>query len=100
MYCFQKSNGQSYQSSYQSQKSVRTQMKRQSTYSVSNGAQMSVSKTGFIRPPFAQSQTEGKMGTIKIPSISKLEYSSAYVFLVFYSVLIRKTLYGCEAWWW
>lgn len=73
--CFQKTNGQSYKSSYQSQKSMRTQVKRQSTHSVSNGTQMSVTKTGFIRPPSAQSLTDGKMGTIKIPS--KLEQSSA-----------------------
>lgn len=86
--CFQKTNGQSYQSSYQSQKSMRTQVKRQSTYSVSNSAQMSVSNTGFIQPPSAQSQLDGKMGTIKIPS--KLEHSSAYVLLVFYS--LNKTL--------
>lgn len=70
-----KTNGQSYKSSYQSQKSMRTQVKRQSTHSVSNGTQMSVSKTGFIRPPSAQSLTDGKMGSIKIPS--KLEQSSA-----------------------
>lgn len=72
---FQKSNKKSYQSSFQSQKSMRTQVKRESSHFVSNGTQMSVSKTGFIRPPSAQSQTDGKMGTIKIPS--KLEQSSA-----------------------
>lgn len=73
--CFQKTNGQSYQSSYKSQKSMHTQVHRQSTHSVSNGTHLSVSKTGFIRPPSAQSLTDGKMGTIKIPS--KLEQSSA-----------------------
>lgn len=69
-----KTNGQSYQSSFQSQKSMRTQVKRQSTYSVSNTNQMSVSKTGFVCPPSVQSQTDGKMGTIKISS--KPEQSS------------------------
>lgn len=85
---FQRAKGQT----FQSQKSIQTQVNRHSTYSVTNGTQMTTSQTRFIQPGSALSQTDGKMGTIKA---SKLEQSSAYVHLVFFVIFsqaIRETL--------
>lgn len=72
---FQRAKGQA----VQSQKSFQTQVNRHSTYSMTNGNQMTTSQTRFIWPGSALAQTDGKMGTIKA---SKLEHSSAYVHLV------------------
>ncbi|XP_023280963.1 plakophilin-1 [Seriola lalandi dorsalis] len=52
--------------SFHSQHAVQTRVNRNSTYSLTNGTQMTNSQTRIVRPPSAQSHTEGKMGTIKI----------------------------------
>lgn len=51
---------------YQSQNTLQTRVHRNSTYSMVNGSQMTSSQTRMMRPPSAQSHTEGKMGTIKL----------------------------------
>ncbi|XP_044065672.1 plakophilin-1 [Siniperca chuatsi] len=58
----------------QSQHSLQTRVNRHSTYSMTNGTQMTNSQTRIVRPPSAQSHIEDRMGTIKI---SKLEQQSA-----------------------
>ncbi|XP_068606133.1 plakophilin-1 [Brachionichthys hirsutus] len=50
---------------FQSHRSSQTRVNRQSTYSMTDGAQVSNGQTRLIQQPFAQSQTEGKMGTFK-----------------------------------
>lgn len=90
---FQRAKGQA----LQSQKSLQTQVNRHSTYSVTNGTQMTTSQTRFFQPDSAlKSQTDGKMGTMKA---SKLEQSSAYVHLVFFVFFpgkgYRGKLYSC-----
>ncbi|XP_071332427.1 plakophilin-1 [Trachinotus anak] len=49
----------------QSQHTIQTRLNRHSTYSMTNGTQMTNSQTRILQSPSAQSQTEGKMGTIK-----------------------------------
>lgn len=58
----------------QSQQSLQSRVNRHSVYSMTNGSVMTNSQTRIIRPPSAQSQTDGRMGTIKI---SKSEHQSA-----------------------
>ncbi|XP_045913291.1 plakophilin-1 isoform X1 [Micropterus dolomieu] len=58
----------------QSQHSLQARVNRQSTYSITNGTQMTSSQTRIVQPPSALSQTDGKMGTMKT---SKLEQQSA-----------------------
>lgn len=58
----------------QSQQSLQSRVNRHSVYSMTNGSQMTNSQTRFIQPPSIQSQTDGRMGTIKI---SKSEQQSA-----------------------
>uniref|UniRef100_A0A4W6EQ49 Uncharacterized protein n=1 Tax=Lates calcarifer TaxID=8187 RepID=A0A4W6EQ49_LATCA len=53
----------------QSQHTVQTRVNRHSTYSMTNGSQLTNSQTRMVRPPSAQSHTEGKMGTIKTSKI-------------------------------
>ncbi|KAM9351106.1 plakophilin-1 [Symphorus nematophorus] len=53
----------------QTVQSQQTRTNRLSTYSVTNGSQMTSSQTRIVRPPSAISQTDGRMGTIKIANI-------------------------------
>ncbi|KAL7398955.1 hypothetical protein ABVT39_017589 [Epinephelus coioides] len=58
----------------QSQPSLRTRVNRHSTYSMTNGNQMTSSQQRIVSLPSVHSHTEGKMGTIKM---SKIEQQSA-----------------------
>ncbi|XP_051282173.1 plakophilin-1 [Dicentrarchus labrax] len=59
----------------QNQHSFQTRVNRHSSYSINNGSQMTSSQTRIIRPPSAQSHTDGRMGTIKMSN--KIEQQSA-----------------------
>ncbi|XP_065817084.1 plakophilin-1 isoform X2 [Labrus bergylta] len=49
----------------QNQQTLQTRVNRHSTYSIPNGISLTNSQTRMVRPISAQSQTEGKMGTLK-----------------------------------
>ncbi|XP_074538302.1 plakophilin-1 [Halichoeres trimaculatus] len=51
---------------------VSSGVKRHSTYSMTNGTVMTNSQTQIVRPVSAQSQTEGKMGTLKPTKLGQM----------------------------
>uniref|UniRef100_A0A8C9YSA4 Plakophilin 1 n=1 Tax=Sander lucioperca TaxID=283035 RepID=A0A8C9YSA4_SANLU len=55
----------------QGQQSLQSRINRNSTYSMTNGTQMTNSQTRIVRPPSAQYRIEGKMGTIKTSNIEQ-----------------------------
>ncbi|XP_034552571.1 plakophilin-1 [Notolabrus celidotus] len=55
-----------------SQQILQTNANRQSTYSMTNGTVMSSSQSRIVRPPSAQAQTEGKMGTLKATKLGQM----------------------------
>ncbi|XP_032376616.1 plakophilin-1 isoform X1 [Etheostoma spectabile] len=55
----------------QGEQSLQSRINRNSTYSVTDGTQMTNSQTRIVRPPSALYRTEGKMGTIKTSNIEQ-----------------------------
>ncbi|CAJ1085125.1 LOW QUALITY PROTEIN: plakophilin-1-like [Xyrichtys novacula] len=55
-----------------SQQTLQTRVNRHSSYSMTNGNAMTTSQTRIVRPASALSQTEGKMGTLKVTKLENM----------------------------
>lgn len=53
------------------QQSKYGQVKRHSSYTISNGIHTTTTKTHTVKSPTTQYQSEGKMGTIKVSQSEK-----------------------------